>query len=151
MERIEALLAQLTLEEKVSMAAGSDRWCSTGVPRLGIPRFKMSDGPNGARGDLHGGSRSAACFPAGVALAATWNPALIEAIGGALAEEAQSKGAHVLLAPTINLQRTPIGGRNFECYSEDPHLTAAIATAFVRGLQAKGVGACLKHFVANDT
>ena len=151
MERIEALLAQLTLEEKVSMCAGSDRWCSTGVPRLGIPRFKMSDGPNGARGNLMGGSRSAACFPAGVALAATWNTALIESVGGALAEEAQSKGAHVLLAPTINLQRTPIGGRNFECYSEDPHLTAAIATAFVRGLQRAGVGACLKHFVANDT
>ncbi len=133
------------------MCAGSDRWCSTGVPRLGIPRFKMSDGPNGARGDLSGGSRSAACFPAGVALGATWNPLLIEAVGGALAEEAQSKGAHVLLAPTINLQRTPIGGRNFECYSEDPHLTAVIATAFVRGLQRRGVGACLKHFVANDT
>ncbi len=151
MNRSEALLARLTLEEKVSMCAGSDRWCSTGVPRLGIPRFKMSDGPNGARGSLQGGSRSAACFPAGVALAATWNAPLLEAIGGALAEEAQSKGAHVLLAPTINLQRTPIGGRNFECYSEDPHLTAGIATAFVRGLQRGGVGACLKHFVANDT
>lgn len=149
-KRTEELLSQMSLEEKVSMAAGSALWLSTGVERLGIPPFKMTDGPNGARGDFMT-TVSAACFPVGSALAATWNPSLIEKVGSALGEEAKTKDAQVLLGPTINLQRTPIGGRNFECYSEDPYLTAEIAVAFVNGVQAQGVGACPKHFIANDT
>ncbi len=148
-ERIERLIAQMTLEEKVSMTAGSDLWHGTGVPRLGIPPLKVTDGPIGARGDGMSGA-SAACFPAASALASSWNPELAEQMGAALGEEARSKGAQVLLGPTINLHRTPLGGRNFECYSEDPWLTALLATAFVRGVQSRGVGACLKHFVCND-
>jgi beta-glucosidase len=148
--RISALLAQLTLEEKASMTAGAGAWWTTPVERLGIPSLKLTDGPSGARGEARGGVTSAA-FPVGVALAATWDPELIEAVGAALGEEALSKGAQVLLGPTVNIQRTPIGGRNFECYSEDPHLSGRIATAFVRGVQSRGVAACLKHFACNDT
>ena len=149
MYRVEKLLHQMTLEEKVSMVAGSDAWHSTGVERLGIPPFKMSDGPNGARGDGQSGA-TAVCFPVGSALAATWNPELIERVGAALGEETRTKGAQVLLGPTVNIHRTPLGGRNFECYSEDPYLTGRIAVAYVQGVQSQRIGACVKHFVCND-
>ena len=150
-ERIDALLGEMTLEEKVAMTAGRDMWHSTAVPRLGIPSFKVSDGPIGARGEKMRGGPSAACFPCGTALGATWNPDLIESVGVALGEELRTKGAHVLLGPTVNIHRTPLAGRNFECYSEDPHLTASIAVAFIRGVQSQGVGASIKHFVCNDS
>ena len=149
-DRIETLLAQLTLEEKIAMLAGADSWHTVAVPRLGIPAIKVTDGPNGARGAGGNMGPTSACFPVGVALAATWNMELVERVGNALAEEVQAKGAHILLAPTVNIQRTPLGGRNFECYSEDPHLTARIATAYIRGLQSRGAGACIKHFACND-
>jgi beta-glucosidase len=148
--RIDSLLAALTLEEKVAMLAGSDLWHAAGVERLGIPALKVSDGPNGARGaDLAGGVTSA-CFPCGTALGATFDLDLIERVGAALGEEARSKGAHVLLAPTLNLHRHPLAGRNFECPSEDPYLAARYAVAYVRGVQSRGVGACIKHFACND-
>jgi beta-glucosidase len=150
MDRVEDLISRMTLEEKVSLVSGSGPWHTTPVPRLQIPRMKLSDGPNAVRGDGRSGS-TAACFPVGSALGATWNAPLVEEVGAALAEEARSKDVQVVLGPTINLQRTPIGGRNFECYSEDPLLTGRLAVAFVRGLQAAGVGACPKHFVCNDT
>ncbi len=150
MHRVAATLEKLTLEEKVAMVAGSGPWHSTGIERLGIPAFKMTDGPNAARGDASSGER-ACCFPVGVALGASWNVELLEAVGAALGDEARSKGAQVLLGPTINLQRTPIGGRGFECYSEDPLLTGQLAAAFTAGVQSKQVAACLKHFVCNDT
>ena len=110
----------------------------------------MSDGPAGVRGTSWSGPASAS-FPCGAALGATWDPALVEEVGRALGREAHSKSAHVVLAPTVNLHRTPIGGRNFECFSEDPVLTAEIAVAYVRGLQRERVAACIKHFVGNDT
>ena len=150
-ERIEALLAALTLDEKASLLAGADLWNTRAIPRLGIPSLRVSDGPNGARGCAMSGGPTSACFPCGAALAASFDPALVERVGAALAAEARSKGAHVLLAPTVNIQRTPIGGRNFECHSEDPCLAARIAIAIVRGLQGAGVAACVKHFAANDT
>jgi beta-glucosidase len=150
MSRIDALLAELTLEEKVALCAGSDAWHTTPVPRLGIPRLKVTDGPNGARGDFFAGRKAAACFPCGSALAATFDLELVEQVGAALGEEALSKGAQVLLAPTVNLHRTPLAGRNFECYSEDPYLTGRIASAYIAGVQSVGVGACIKHFVCND-
>ena len=127
-------------------------WTTVAIPRLCIPAIKVSDGPNGARGggSLVGGVK-AASFPVGIALGASWNPALVEEIGGALAEEARSKGASVLLAPTINIQRSAVNGRNFECYSEDPCVTAELATAYVTGLQKGGVGATVKHFVGNES
>ena len=126
--RIEKLLEALSLEEKVSMMTGSGMWHSTGVPRLKIPRLKVTDGPNGARGESHEGATSA-CFPCGTALAASWNVELIRAVGAEIGAEVKSKGAHILLGPTVNIHRAPLAGRNFECYSEDPHLTARIAAA----------------------
>lgn len=150
MNTLEDLLAQMTLEEKVSLAAGSDFWHTTAVPRLGIGRIKVSDGPNGARGAEWDGI-SSACFPCGTALAATWNPDLVKKVGRALADEVHSKGAQALLAPTVNIHRSPLGGRNFECYSEDPWLSARMAVAYITGLQEKGVAATIKHFVGNDS
>lgn len=150
-EHVEALLAEMTLEEKAALTAGSDAWHGVAIPRLGIPRLKLSDGPAGARGESSSGEQSAACFPNGSALAASFDTDLVERVGEALAEEARSKGAHVLLAPTVNMHRSPLGGRHFECYSEDPHLSARMAVAFVRGVQRRGVAASVKHFVANDS
>ncbi len=149
--RIAALLRQLTLDEKAQLAAGASLWRGHDVPRLGLPALRVTDGPNGARGSHFGGGATAACFPCGSALAATWSPALIEAVGVALGEEARSKRAHVLLGPTVNMHRSPLGGRHFEGYSEDPHLAARTAAALVRGVQSRGVAACVKHFVANDS
>ena len=146
----EALLDSMTLTEKVSMLAGASTWMSTAVPRLDIPAMKLSDGPNAARGDSRR-RLTAACFPVGSAMAATWNTDLIEAVGHALGAEAKSKDIQILLGPTINLHRHPAGGRHFECYSEDPVLTGRIAVGFIRGVQAEGVGACAKHFVCNDS
>ncbi len=151
MPDVEAVLRQLTLAEKVSMLAGSDRWHTTPVERLGIPAVKLTDGPNGARGAGLFDSTKAACFPAEIALAATWNTALVERVGQALGQEAKSKGAHVLLAPTVNIHRSPLGGRNFECFSEDPYLSGRMAVAYIRGVQSQGVGATIKHFVCNDS
>lgn len=148
--RIDALLADLTLEEKVGMCDGGGIWHSTGVERLGIPPIKVTDGPNGARGDGVSGA-TAACFPVGSGLAATWNTDLLREVGRALGQETKSKGAQVLLGPTVNLHRHPLGGRHFECYSEDPHLTARIAVALIKGLQEERVSACIKHFVCNDS
>jgi len=144
------LVSALTLDEKISLVSGSGLWHTTAVPRLGIPAMKVSDGPNGVRGETFG-VHTSVCFPCGSALGATWDPVLVEEVGRALGEQAVSKAVHVLLAPTINLHRTPLAGRNFECYSEDPHLTGVLASAYVRGVQSRGVGATLKHFVANDS
>lgn len=145
---VEATLASLTLAEKVALLAGRDNWHTEQAP--GVPVMRCSDGPAGVRGTSWNGPASAS-FPCGVALGATFDPQLVEQVGASLAREARSKGAHMLLAPTVNLQRTPIGGRNFECFSEDPLLTSRIALGYIRGVQAGGVACCIKHFVANDT
>jgi len=150
MSRIDELLSQMTLDEKISMLAGTNLWYSTAVPRLGIPAFRVADGPNGVRGIWSKMSPTAAATPIGIALGATWNPELVEKIGNLLADEVKDKSAHILLAPTVNIHRTPIAGRNFECFSEDPYLSGMVASAYIKGLQDKGVGACIKHFVAND-
>jgi len=150
-ERIEALLKQMTLEEKVSMLGGADMWRTQGVERLGIPAIKMSDGPNGARGSGFKGDVTSACFPVGIALASTWNTELVGRVGAALGEETKTKGAHILLAPTVNIHRSPLGGRHFECYSEDPYLTARMAVAYIKGVQSQNVGTSIKHFICNDS
>jgi beta-glucosidase len=147
---IEGLLDQMTLAEQVSLLAGADFWETVPIERLGIPAMRVSDGPVGARGTRFDGPASIN-VPCGTSLAATWNPALVEEVGRLLGRETKMKGASVLLAPTVNLHRTPIGGRNFECMSEDPYLTAHTAVAYVRGVQAEGVACCIKHFVGNDT
>jgi len=144
----DAVLATLTLQQKVSLLAGHDSWHTVELP--GVPPLRCSDGPAGVRGTSWSGPASAS-FPCGTALGATFDPGLVEEVGRALGRESKSKGTQVLLAPTVNLHRTPIGGRNFECMSEDPTLTAHIAVGYVRGVQSEGVAACIKHFIANDT
>lgn len=135
-------------EELVRPLSGSDWW---NVPASGeVPAFRVTDGPSGARGQRFAGGPPSVCFPCGAALGATWDVDLVERVGAALATETRAKGAQVLLGPTINLQRTPLGGRHFECFSEDPYLTALLARAYVGGLQGGGVAACVKHLVAND-
>lgn len=150
-DRVEQLLKQMTLPEKVSLLAGTNMWYTVPVERLGIPSLKMSDGPNGARGaGAFATGVKATCFPTEISLASSWDTELIERVGQGLAREARAKGAQVLLAPTVNIQRSPLGGRNFECFSEDPYLTARMAVAYITGLQREGVGASIKHFVCND-
>jgi beta-glucosidase len=139
---------KLTIDELITPLAGADWWNITGSGD--VPSLKVTDGPGGARGELFAGGPPSVCFPCGAALGATWDPALVERVGAALAEETRAKGAQVLLAPTINLHRSPLGGRHFECMSEDPMLTAAVGSAYVRGLQGGGVAACVKHWVCND-
>jgi beta-glucosidase len=150
-EHIEELLDAMTLEEQVSLLSGADLWTTAAIPRLGVPAVKMSDGPNGARGSVFKDGPGTACFPAGIALAATWDPALVQATGAALGTEARLKGARVLLAPTVNLQRTVYNGRNFECHSEDPWLACEMALACVRGIQSTGVAATIKHYMGNES
>jgi beta-glucosidase len=151
-DRIRDLVEQMTLAEQVSLLSGEDFWSVPAIPRLGIHKLRVTDGPNGARGGggLIGGVKSAA-FPVGIALGATWNIGLVKEIGSALADEVKSKGAHVSLSPTVNIHRSVTNGRNFECYSEDPILTAQLSGAFITGLQEQGIGATIKHFVGNES
>ncbi len=148
----EALLAALTLEEKATLTAGGDMMATAGIERLGIPIVSVTDGPNGARGPSYpgiGGDPST-CIPCGSALGATWDPQLVERLGALVGREALDRGCRGLLAPTVNLHRSPLAGRNFECYSEDPLLSGRLAAAYVRGVQSSGVFATVKHFVANE-
>lgn len=150
--QIDLLLDAMTLQEQVALLSGADFWTVSGIERLGIGDLVLTDGPNGARGGggLVGGPK-AACFPCGIALGASWNPALVAEIGAALAEETRTKGADVLLGPTMNIHRSVTNGRNFECFSEDPFLTSELAVAYVRGVQSRGVGATPKHFIGNES
>lgn len=148
----EAVLAGLTVAEKVALLVGADVWSTVGVPRVGLRPVTMSDGPAGVRGpDSLGVASSSASFPAPSALGATWDVALAARVGAAFAAEARRHGVDVVLAPQVNLQRTPVGGRHFECLSEDPVLTAALAVPLVDAAQERGVGMCVKHYVANDS
>lgn len=151
-QRIEDLADAMTLEEQVSLLSGEDFWSVPAIARLGIGKLRVTDGPNGARGggSLIGGVKSAS-FPVGIALGATWDIALVEEIGVALAQEVKSKHAHMLLAPTVNIHRSVTNGRNFECYSEDPVLSGELAVAYIIGLQSQGIGATIKHFVGNES
>lgn len=149
---VDAVLAELTLEERCRLVGGASTWRTHPIERVGVPEVKVSDGPIGVRGEGHGASRTpGVVVPSGIALGATWDPVLVERLGRLLGEEAIRKRAHVLLGPTVNLHRTPIGGRTFECFSEDAELTARLAVGFVRGVQSREVAVTVKHFVANDT
>ncbi len=149
---IAALVGSMTVDEKAAFTAGADLWTLVANERVGIPPIRVTDGPNGARGSaLFGlGGETAVCVPCGSALGATWDPELVERVGVMLGEEALTKACRVLLAPTVNLHRSPLGGRNFECYSEDPLLSGKTAAAFVRGVQSQGVVTTVKHFAGND-
>jgi len=142
-KRVDDLLPRMTLEEKIRLLAG-DVMDTYPNERLGIPALSMADGPHGVR---HGNST---CFPTGVTMASTWDPALIERVGAAMAREMLAKGRNVLLGPCININRVPHGGRNFESFSEDPYLAARMAVGYVKGVQGQGVVATPKHFAANN-
>lgn len=146
--RVDGLLGQLTEEEKISLLAGDgfDGMSTISIPRLGIPKLVMADGPQGIR--AHG---PACSFPSGIALAATWDPELAFRYGEALGREARARGIHIQLGPGVNIARTPLNGRNFEYFGEDPFLTGELAAQYIRGLQSQGVAATVKHFVGNDT
>jgi beta-glucosidase len=146
-QRVADLLVRLTTKEKAALVAGADNFSTLAMPQLGIPAMRFADGPNGVRSTR---GDAATAFPTGVAMAATWSPELIARAAAAIGREARALGVHVLLGPNVNIQRNPLAGRNFETYSEDPVLSGDIGSAFVRGLHSEGVGACVKHFVANE-
>jgi beta-glucosidase len=150
-EELGRRVGRLSLEQKIRLLTGAGFWALYDEPDAGLRRMVLSDGPAGVRGEYWDERDSSANVPSATALAATWDTARVEAIGRLLAREARRKGVHVLLAPTVNLHRTPYAGRHFECFSEDPLLVAQIGGAYVRGLQAEGVGATVKHFVGNDS
>jgi beta-glucosidase len=153
---IEELLRELTLEEKIALTIGRDLWTTNGVERLGIAPIALNDGPHGVRKSPQGSdvgignSLPATCFPTAVSLASSWDTALAEEVGQALGEEALALDVQVLLGPGVNIKRTPLGGRNFEYFSEDPALAGEIGAAWVRGIQSKGVGSSLKHYACNN-
>lgn len=152
-QRIEDLLSKLTLREKVALLSGTDSWHTTTIKRVGIPPLTMTDGPHGVRATHPEGGRivgPTTAFPTGISMASSWNPELIEQVGAALGEETRAMGCDVLLGPCVNIVRTPLAGRNFESYSEDPYLAGGIAVAWVKGVQSRGIGTSLKHFACNN-
>jgi len=158
-QRVFELLGRMTLEEKVAMLAGSGWMESTPNARLGIPAIKMADGPMGVRSWAGSSAATNAAgavqvtstaFPAGAAMAAAWDPALVERQGKAVGQEVKALGRDMILGPTVNIDRTPLWGRNFEGYGEDPYLAARLAVAYIKGVQSEGVIATVKHFAANN-
>ena len=147
---IDKTLEYLTLDEKLRMLCGDGMWHTFGAGEL--PRVRMADGPNGLR--MADGAMSSAapatCFPTPSVLANSWDPAVLYTVGAAIGKEATAMGVNLLLAPGLNIKRSPLGGRNFEYYSEDPILSGELGKAFVSGVQSTGVGACIKHFAANN-
>lgn len=156
-DRAAAQASDLTLEEKVALSMGADFWHTAAVPRLGVPAVMLSDGPHGLRAQDEsadnlgiGDSIPATCFPTASALASSWNPGLAERVGQAIGREARAQGVAVVLGPGVNIKRSPLCGRNFEYFSEDPLLAGALGAAWVSGLQTEGVGASLKHLAVNN-
>jgi len=143
-------LAALTLAEKVALLTGRDFWTTVPIEKIGLRRMLTSDGPSGVRGERWDERDPSLNLPSATALASSWDPDIARRYGAAAAVEARRKGVDVVLGPTINLHRSPLGGRHFECFSEDPVLTADLAAAYVRGVQDNGVGATPKHYIAND-
>ncbi|MGW5763425.1 glycoside hydrolase family 3 C-terminal domain-containing protein [Streptomyces tendae] len=150
-EEIDRLLGKLTPRARALLLSGATTWRTRAEPAVSLRELVMSDGPAGVRGEAWDERHTSVLLPSASALAATWDEPLVERLGGVLAAEARRKGVDVLLAPTLNLHRSPLGGRHFECLSEDPELTGRIGAALVRGVQAHGVAATAKHYVANDS
>lgn len=148
-ERVKDLLSRLTLEEKFKLSSGKLMWHTKPIKRLGVKSFTMYDGPHGVRPDTMGEIKST-YFPSAICRAATWDPKQSYEFGKAVAEEVRDVGAHMLLAPGINIQRTPMNGRTFEYQTEDPHLNKILAVATVKGIQSQKIAACVKHFVCNN-
>ncbi|TRM68227.1 glycoside hydrolase family 3 protein [Schizophyllum amplum] len=147
---IDEVISQLSVSQKVKLLCGKGWWHTEPIPEVGIPSMRMSDGPNGVRGTQFFNGVPSSAFPSSTGLGSSFDVELAEEIGKALADECRAKGCHVLLGPTVNTQRSPLGGRGFESFSEDPVLNGTIAAAYINGLQSKGVSATIKHFVAND-
>ncbi len=155
MPDIQSIMAQMTLEEKAALCTGASAWTTQPVERLGVPQMVVSDGPHGVRRvpDVHSLSQPslpATCFPTASLLASTWDTDLLCEVGQAVAEECIALNVDVVLGPSNNMKRTPLCGRNFEYYSEDPYLSGELAASFINGVQGKGVGTSLKHFAANN-
>lgn len=156
-ENVKSLLEQMTLEEKAGLCSGADFWHTKPIERLGVPAIMVSDGPHGLRkqNDESGqtgihNSIKAVCFPAGCAAASSFDRSLLETVGAALGNECQAEGVGILLGPAVNIKRSPLCGRNFEYYSEDPYLAGEMAVAFINGVQSKNVGTSIKHYLANN-
>ncbi|KAF5388345.1 hypothetical protein D9615_000633 [Tricholomella constricta] len=167
---VEGTLSLLSLPNKIKLLTGQGSWHTEAVAEAGVPSMRLSDGnvpstqcnykdpvspvkttgPNGVRGTRFFNGVPSSCFPASTGLGSSFDVDLVRKVGEALGDESRAKGCHVLLAPTVNTQRSPLGGRGFESFSEDPHLNGTIASAYINGLQSKGVSATIKHFVAND-
>src|SRR5579871_2970601 len=145
-QRVESILSRMTLEEKIDMLGGVDGFYIRAVPRLGLPRLKMADGPIGVRND-----GPATATAGGIALAATWDPDLAKHVGSELGRDARAKGVHFLLGPGVNIYRAPMNGRNFEYLGEDPYLASQIAVGYINGVQSQGVSATIKHFMGNNS
>jgi beta-glucosidase len=149
---IKSLIAQMTLEEKASLCSGLDNWHTKPIERLGIPSIRMSDGPHGLRKEVPNQQTSvpSTCFPTAVTTASSWDRELIKQMGQAIAQECQAEEVDIILGPAINIKRSPLCGRNFEYFSEDPYLSSQLATAYIQAVQSMGVGTSLKHYAANN-
>ena len=144
-DRAAEIVKQMTLEEKIAYIGGYESWYVREIPRLGLPAVRMADGPQGVRNNT-----KSTLYPSGVAAAATWDKALIEQMGISLGKDSRARGVHILLGPGANIYRSPLCGRNFEYFGEDPYLAGEIATAYIKGVQSQGVMACIKHFAGNN-
>ena len=144
-DRAAAVVKQMTLEEKIDYIGGYKRWYVRAIPRLGLPAVRMADGPQGVRNNT-----KSTLYPSGIAAAATWDVELIQQMGISLGKDSRARGVHILLGPGANIYRSPLCGRNFEYFGEDPFLAGEIATAYIKGVQSMGVMACIKHFAGNN-
>ena len=154
-DEIRKMINELTLEEKASLCSGRDFWHLMGIEKFNLPAVMVTDGPHGLRkqkqdADFSGGSYEATCFPTASCLAATWDRDLVRQVGEALGEECQQEDVGVILGPAANIKRSPLCGRNFEYFSEDPYITGELAAAHIEGVQSKGIGTSLKHFAVNN-
>ena len=143
--RVDSMLKQLSLEEKIDLLGGVDDFYIRAIPRIGLPRLKMADGPVGVR------NYGPSTVFGGIGLAATWDPALAQRIGAVIGEDARARGVHFMLGPGVNIYRAPQGGRNFEYFGEDPFLSSRTAVAYIEGMQSQGVSATIKHFMGNNS
>ncbi len=146
--QVQKLLRAMTVDEKLSLLSGKSLFRTKGIPRLGLAPMKLTDGPRGV--GFHSALRRCTAFPSGISLAASWDPELGREFGEALALEARSVGAQVVLGPAVNICRTPLNGRTFEYLSEDPELNSRLTVDVIRGIQSNGVAACVKHYAANN-
>jgi beta-glucosidase len=144
-DRAAEIVKQMTLEEKIAYVGGYNNWCIRAIDRLGLPEVRMADGPQGVRNNT-----KSTLYPGGVAAAATWDVDLIHQMGVSLGKDSRARGVHILLGPGVNIYRSPLCGRNFEYFGEDPYLSGEIAASYINGVQSQGVMACVKHFAGNN-